>query len=121
MLLAVISNNAAAEWVPVTSNEAFVIYADPATLRMVGNRVKIWSLFDHEVVQKSNGESYMSIKSQFEYDCKEEQYRTLYVSFHSLNMGEGRVVLSSNKPNPWSPVPPGSMTEIMWKISCRRQ
>lgn len=107
MLLAVMSSSAVAEWVPVVGNETVgaTAYADPATIRKTGNKVKMWDLLDYKTAQGDAGMQYMSMKAQTEYDCKEEQSRPLYLSFHSENMGKGKVVDTYNNPSSLSDFP----------------
>ncbi len=121
MLLAVVSSSAMAEWaewVEVGSNDNVTSYADPATIRKVGNKVKVWELVDFKTVQGSTGFQFNSAKVQTQYDSKEEQTRILYATFHSENMGGGDVVLTHNNAAKWAPVTPDSVDEAMWKIAC---
>jgi hypothetical protein len=121
MLLAVVSNCAMAEWVQIGSSDdgAMTVYANPATLRKVGNKVKMWDLGDYKIAQDSGkGDQFMSIRGQSEYNCKEEQYRTLYLSFHSGNMGAGEIIGSHPDPKKWLPVMPESLIEALWKFAC---
>jgi len=117
-LLAVVSSSAAAEWVRVGSNTTGTMYADPTTIRRAGGRVKMWNLVDFKTLQTDGGDSYLAKKELDEYDCEEEQWRLLYVSRHSENMGGGQVTYSSSSPIDWRPVPPGSGAAILWKIAC---
>jgi len=73
MLLAVVSSSAMAEWVSLgeSGDKTLTNYADPATIRKSGNRVKMWSLYDFKTVQVR----FRSVRLQIEYDCKEEEYR----------------------------------------------
>jgi hypothetical protein len=122
LLLAVASNSAAAAWVEVSDDEADTFYADPATIRKAGNMVKMWTLIDFKTVQViGKGKSYLSMRRKAEYDCKEEQARTVYLSWHPGNMSGGDAVHSDADPGKWRPVPPGSVTEILWKIACGKQ
>ena len=105
MLLAVMSSSAMAEWVLYGFSNGskkgiiITVYADPATLIKSGNTVKMWSIFDYNKAQKDpNSPSFMSVKRQEEYDCKEEQERLLFFSWHSENMGRGDVVYSKISP-----------------------
>jgi len=123
MLLAVVSSSAVAEWVGAgsSSDETVTAYADPATIRKAGNMVTMWVLFDYKTAQAGDGKEYLSAKMQSEYDCKEEQWRMPHASFHSGNMGEGVIVENASYPGKWSPVPPGSTTETLWKIACGKR
>lgn len=123
VLLAVVSSSAVAEWIGAGSNsdETVTAYADPATIRKAGDVVTMWVLFDYKRAQAGDGKEYRSAKAQSEYDCKEEQWRTPAASFHSRNMGEGVIVENASYPGKWSPVPPGSATETLWKIACGKR
>lgn len=125
VMLAVVSNSATAKWVEVAGNDRYTSYADPATIRKVGNKVKMWDLNDFKTRQAwKPGEGtgpYMSSKSLFEYDCKEEQMRMLSLSRHAENMSGGEVVASTDDPSNWSAVSPGSVGESLWKFACGKK
>jgi len=123
ILLAVMSSSAMAEWVEVgtSGNYETIIYADPTTIRKSGNKVKMWVLFDHNSVKETAGDKYLSEKTQMEYDCKEEQERLLFFSWHSENMGRGDVVYSANATNKdWRPVAPESAGKVFWQLACEK-
>jgi len=88
-----VSSSVMAEWVLYGFSNGskkgiiITVYADPATLIKSGNTVKMWSIFDYNKAQKDpNSPSFMSVKRQEEYDCKEEKKRLLYADFHSENI-----------------------------------
>ncbi len=121
LLLAAVSNGAAAEWVNVSTDDSgSTIYADPSTIRKVGNRVKMWVLFDYRKATLDAGDKIMSKKKHEEYDCKKKQIRLLYLSKHSGRFTEGKVVYLNDIPyNKWVPVVPGSVLEELWRYACR--
>ncbi len=123
MILAIVSSNAAAEWVFVgSSKDGMTVYADPNRILKAGNKVKIWRLFDFNSSQKAIGVSaYMSNKGQEEFDCKEILIRTLGFYFYSENMGNGEVVSSNTDADKWNPVLPDSISETLWKFACKKQ
>lgn len=121
MLLAVASNNAMAEWVKVGSNESDTLYADPTTIIKSANKVKMQTLHDYKMAIKASGAAFLSTMVQEEYDCKENQSRTLYFSFHTGNLGKGRMIYSDNDAHKWAPVRPGSVRETLWKVACRKK
>jgi hypothetical protein len=122
MILAVVSNSAAAKWVKVAENETNIAYVDSATIRKAGNVATMWSLFDYKTsVVLDHGKRYMSTRARFEYDCKDERMRGLDVSFHSARMAGGEVVHSSLDPGTWGPIPPDTVNAALWKIACRKQ
>ena len=118
MLLAVVSGSAAAGWVEVDSDESTTFYIDPTTIQRDGNLVKMWELLDYKAARVRNKVMYVSSKTQSEYDCKDEQLRTLSLSLHPRNMAGGKSVYGSNVADHWRPVPPGGAIEVLWKIAC---
>ena len=71
LMLVSICGNAGAGWVYVTETEksiiikdVFIAYADPATIRKTSNRVKMWSLYDYKLPQKSG---VISVRQKNEY------------------------------------------------------
>ncbi len=121
LLLAAVSNGAAAEWVNVSTDDSgSTIYADPSTIRKVGNRVKMWVLFDYRKATLDAGDKIMSKRKHEEYDCKKKQIRLLYLSKHTGRFTEGKVVYLNDIPyNKWVPVVPGSVFEDLWRYACR--
>ena len=120
LIFFVVSSSAMAEWVPVDSSKRGITYVDTANARRkVSNKVKIWELVDYKTVQKSADFQYNSAMLQTLYDCKEKQYKLLYSSFHSENMGGG-VVRTNNNPSEWAPVSPESIVEGLWKFACKK-
>lgn len=122
-MLSIVSSNAMAEWVYVTETkkeeekaDGFIAYADPASIRKTGNRVKMWSLVDYKITMEEIGVT--SSKSQDEYDCKEKKQRVLFISFYSGHMGKGETVVIHNERGDWKPTSPGSANEAILKFAC---
>jgi len=120
LMLTVVSSGAMAEWVEVGGNDNVTSYADPTTIRKSGNKVKMWILLDFNSTQESAtaGHKYLSSKSQYEFDCKEEQRKLFYFSWHSENMGGGDTVYIGVEPQKNWPIPPDSIAETIWKFAC---
>lgn len=110
-----------AGWVYVGDDETVTAYSAPATRRKAGNKVTMWDLADFKMVQELfglGGKSYMSVRQQNEYNCKENKSRSLHSTAHSGNMGEGEIIGRLNKPGDWESVPPNSRIELLWKFAC---
>ena len=119
VVLLLVSTSAWAEWTLVSASDKSDIYTDTATIRKRGNKVKMWTLTDYKSPQPvRNGEPILSIKSQYEFDCDEEQVRTVFLMIHAGHMGTGETVHSASPPEKWRPVPPGSVAAKLWKIAC---
>ena len=123
VVFAIVSNSANAEWTYVgrSSDGNPTIYADLATIRKSGSIVKMWTMSDYNIVQKSsNGKQYLSAKTQDEYDCKEETSGILAFTTFSENMGNGNPISSDSGPANKKPISPESLIEAIWKIACAK-
>ena len=124
LMLLVTAGAAIAEWTSVGESVSSIHYVDRATIRRNGNLVKMWDLMDFktvQTVQTVTGESFLSIKSQNEYDCKEERKRILAFTWFSGQMGSEKFVYSNSDPGRWEPIQPGSIGEIQWNIACGKK
>jgi Surface-adhesin protein E len=121
LLLFLVSSDALAEWIIVGGNEYSTIFADPTSVLRVGNIAKMLSLYDTDIAQVVGSISFMSSKTLDEYDCKENQSRTLAFYWYSGHMGEGNILYGNTDPRKWSPVIPKSMSETLWKFVCDKK
>jgi|SRR6185295_7873976 len=121
-LLVLSSGPVYAEWVEVLKNQTdATLYVDSDMTRRKGNMVKWWDLLDYKTVQTVAGISFLSAKTQREFDCAEEQIRILAMTYFSGNMGRGPVVFSDSTKNDWEPVEPESRGYTMWKVACSKK
>jgi hypothetical protein len=112
----------APEWTQIDSNHSMATYADLSTIGWSGSRVEMWSLIDLKEARRDNtGKLFMSTKLHREYDCKEHQSRNLYFSFYSWHMAEGEIGYVGADPENWTPIPPDSVNEVLWKIACGKR
>lgn len=118
LLFVSVTTNVMAAWEEVSTTDDATIYADFATIRRTGEKVKMWNVWDYNTVQDLAGDKFLSSKAQDEYDCKEEQNRSLIDIWFSGNMGNGKVIYSRMEPNKWNPVVPGSIGHTLWEIAC---
>jgi hypothetical protein len=118
LLLVGVSTNVFTEWVWAWSADNFNSYVDFATIRKKGNKVKMWNLIDFKTAQTVTEFRHLSQKTQTEYDCQEEQLRTVAFSWFSGNMGRGKAVYANSDTQQWSPVEPESINEKLFKIAC---
>ena len=123
MMLAILSSNATADWVRIGENGRSVGYADTA-IRRSGDTVVVWVLFDYKSIQESpsSGRRYLSEKGQREIDCRSEQERVIFFTWHAEQMGNGAVVYTGRNPTDWEPTSsPGSIASILWKFACGKK
>ena len=124
LVLAALGGSAAAVWERVgVADDGMVVYADPATIRTSGSVVKMWVLLDYKTAEKDDsGKPYLSAKLLHDYDCKDEQGRTRYFSFHSGQMGTGYRVYSEVRPaSEWRSAHRAIIGETLWKIACGKK
>lgn len=93
-------------------------------MRKAGNVVTMFYLIDYKKPQAFRvGMSYLSAKTQAEYECKKHEWRELSYAWFSGNMGGGKIIvtdaeLSDPKAAKWHPVPPDSGSEVLWRFAC---
>ena len=124
LVLVLISTGTMAEWTKIGEGDnkgGYTTYADLASIRKAGNRVKMWTLFDYKVEQKASGVNFSSKKIRREYDCKGEHIRVLAFKLFSWNMERGKLVRTYNQPQKWEEVQPKTMNETEWKVACNKQ
>ena len=122
LMLAVVSNSAMAEWVEVSSSDdlGITVYADPSSSRKADNKLKMWFLSDYKKARGLRSARYMSVVSQIECDCMEEQVRPGYGTFYEGNMARGRPVSTGLSSLNWRSVSPGSIHEHLLIFACGR-
>ncbi len=118
LLLVGVSTNVFAEWTKVGGTDDYFAYVNLATIRRHGDTAKMWSLMDYKVVQEVAQDRYLSDESQSEYNCTEEQYRTVTYTWYSDNMGIGKQIHTNSNGSKWEPVRPGSVIETLLKVAC---
>jgi hypothetical protein len=124
LLLAVVSSNAMAELVQIGGHGGLAIYTDLSSFHKEGNIARMWNVYNYNMARRdAGGKLYLSEEEQVEFDCAEEQMRTLYFSYRSGNMGEGELVkFNSNSDNiKWDPIEPGSTDALLWKYACGKK
>jgi hypothetical protein len=121
IVLMLSANSVWAEWTEIGQRDDATAYLDFSTIRRTGNLLKVWGLFDFKTTRTYAGKSYMSAKSQSQFDCQEEQIRILAQSEFSKNMGRGDLVYSTIDPGKWRPVEPESISETVFKIVCDKK
>ncbi|MDO8465808.1 MAG: hypothetical protein Q7S46_11250 [Gallionella sp.] len=118
MMLAVAGNSAASVWVKVNEDERSVTYANSEALHETGNEVKLWWMSDFKAPQTNSGDVYLSSRRQYEFNCKEGQYRPLFFARHPEKMAEGNPVYSSSATGEWKTVPHNTIGKILLKFAC---
>jgi hypothetical protein len=126
LMIAVISTASMAEWVGIgtsTGKSSADLYVDLSTVRRSGEVVKMWTLWDYKSpVKNLDGSVAVSIKTLYEFHCRNEALRTLYVAQYDEHMGNGGSVRSFNSPNSeWEPAIPQSIAATFLAIGCAKK
>ena len=121
LVWALVSWSALAGWVEVSDTDRFITFADPATISKAGDTVKMWDLLDYRKIREVEGVRYLSQKSESEYDCKRARTRPLVMFLHVGMMGSGDTVFTSNTPDEWQRVEPGSVNDALLKYACTKR
>jgi len=121
LLLLFVGRSTLAAWEVIHGDDATTIHADTSTIRRAGNTVRMWHLADYKSAQVPYGGTrfmYASARFHNEYDCRDRRIRVLSFSWHSANLGEGRVVYSASKPGQWEPVMSETVRQHLWQLVC---
>lgn len=121
-LLVLSSGPAYAEWISLgTSDSGTTVYADPVTVRREGELVKMLVLFDFKTRQTKADVSFLSAKAQMEYDCAEQRFEGLAVTYFSGNMGNGNLLDRSSGKGKRIRVSRDSLDQALWKLACDKK
>ena len=122
-LLVLSHGPAYAEWLLVGKGveSGMTTYADPDTIRRKGELVQMWVLFDYKTVQTNAGKSFLSMRSQSQFDCADEFTQILSYTVFSGHMETGDILAHSDDKHQWQLVPPGSVTQTLWEVACDKQ
>jgi Surface-adhesin protein E len=121
LLLVQASTSAMAEdWIYVGRGDIQnVAYAKPSSISIHGNIATMWLIQDYKYTRSLVDVKYSSMKTRDEYDCKQEQSRTVSAAFYSGKMATGKVVYSYNESDgEWFPVSQNSLGSIMLDVAC---
>jgi len=96
-------------------------YVDLSTIRRKAGVVEMWELWDFKDRQASASGSFLSSKTQRDYDCAGKRRRRLAGSWFSGHMEKGKLLYSDSYKSEWVPVEPDSMPQTLWKFACSKK
>ena len=120
-VLAAASGNAAAEWASIGDQGQAEVFVDRATIVRKGDTATLWSVNALKSPGTAGGKTYVSLKRQDEFDCKNSLTRGVQISAHPQPLGEGEVIVSEKGSGKWVPISPGSPSETLWQIACGKE
>jgi hypothetical protein len=113
-------SNAAAEWTAVNGGDYIhTPYADKASIRRAGERVRMSGLYDfkrQDFTPEGRG-LYSSVVLR-EYDCAQRQVRLLSAIDFSGHLGTGEAVGASTRAGRWESIVEGGVDEAFWRFAC---
>jgi hypothetical protein len=121
LTLLCISNQAVAKWVDLqvsTKDSPVVLYAAEGSLEKVSGGATLVLLADLRTPEDFRGKQGYSIKSKYEFDCKQLRFRRLSDIAYSKHMAGGEVVGSSNAPKNWDSIELGTALFSIRKMVC---
>jgi hypothetical protein len=80
-------------------------------------------MYDYKSTQESpiSGRRYISEKDQYEIDCKQSRYRSLFATWHANQMGDGIIIYTHRKLGEWEPTSsPNSFASGFWQFACTK-
>jgi hypothetical protein len=119
VLLTAMSSCAMAEWVRLWGNDVLEGYVDPASIRKKGKNVVTQNMFDLKKPSEYLGNEYRSSVVLYEFNCAEEQARSLESIFYADGKVEGAIVDSGSTPYAWHRVFPETPLASFMMYACR--
>lgn len=119
--LSAISGYSLADWkyVGTSGDNQTEIYADPLSIKNIGNnRRQMSTIFDFKTAKTQGSTSYKSIKSRFEFDCNNRQLKAINTMAYSGNMEGGSLVANESPNEDWRGFPQGSPYYYLFAIAC---
>ncbi len=89
LALLLVTGSAWAEWLKVGSSTEDTFYFDSSTIRVEGDKRKVWELVDYKQRDKYGA---FSARMRNEYDCKLEKDQILSATLHSESMAAGKTL-----------------------------
>lgn len=119
MLLMLVSSDAAfADWVEIDRSEIQITYVDPVLIDASGGRIKIVLVSNYKKPRRYEDKTFLSVKSQSEFDCSGEQFRQLEYSLHTDKMAAGEMLHSDSSKGKWQKVKASTTDGLLWAKVC---
>ena len=106
-------------WERHGKNKNATIYTHPQSKSKIGSSAEMWVLIDHDAeLTSGSGKKYLSEVSRYQYDCANNQLRSLFASFRSQNMGGGSEIASNPQVANWQSVAKNSLGSQLFNLAC---
>jgi len=108
-----------ARWVNMGLYPIGIFYIDTTSLVREGDDRKVLSMLDYREAQTStDGQKFLSTRSQLHIDCKQELVRTLHLTMFAGPMLGGAVVESGGLLKEWQLIPTDTAMRRIWYRVC---
>lgn len=111
----------AAEWRSLGDAGNAEVFVDPTTIVRKGDTATMWSIYALKSPASAGNATYVSLKREDEFDCKEPRMRGLQIAAHPEPMAAGQAVMTEKRATPWNAVTPQSIGEKLWKLACGKE
>lgn len=122
ILLLLLALPARAEFTKYHEDDEVVSYLDVASITRDGREVRMWILDDYRKPQNDleNRKPYLSVKSQWTYDCARRLADVMMAFYHAEAMAQGPEMYSGAvNERQWDKVVPGSVGAAAFRVACR--
>jgi len=85
----IVNPNAESEWVKIASQNTYNIFVNPAYMTKINNIVTIQYWYDLQIIDEVDGKSFKSAHAHAEYNCMNEQMRTISAIAYEEPMARG--------------------------------
>lgn len=104
-----------APWIYLGDTDSATLYFDPSSVRVVGDRKRVWRLFDQK--QRAAEDRVKSGKALIEFDCTGGTYRYVRTMYFGGRMGHGPYLGGAGE-QPAEYIGPGSMVAYLARTVC---
>ena len=113
--------SAQAEFTKYHEDAEVVSYLDAVSITRAGREVRMWIIDDYRKPQTDiEGKTYLSMKSQWTYDCAKRLSDVMMAFYYAEAMARGAEVHSGAvSERQWDKIIPGSVGEEAFKAACR--
>lgn len=94
------------------------VYVNESTPRPGSAQVTLTVLHDWVNPHPIYTSHYLSSLTRQIFDCVQQQSRVLSVTYFEKNMRYGKIILRSDDPSVWQPIPSQGVTHQLWQRAC---
>lgn len=120
-LLALACGHTLAEWTSLGDVGNAELFVDKATIVRTGDKATMWSIYALKAPAAAGSASYVSLKRQDEFDCKELRMRPLQIGAYPKPMAEGTPVANEKSTANWAAPAPQSIGEKLLTVACAKE